>query len=78
MYNLSTMELNRANFELQLGLQLPDNFEKYDINIQTLIIQYLSQLETIDKKAYKIAKEHLGSSFNVVKSNGFCDWKKCI
>ena len=41
MYNLSTMELIRANFESQSGLQLPDNFEKYDINIQTLIIQYL-------------------------------------
>ena len=72
------MELNRANIESQIGIQLPDNFEKYDINIQTLIIQYLSQLESIDKKAYKIAKEHLGSSFNIVKSNGYCDWKKSI
>jgi hypothetical protein len=72
------MELNLNELELQIQLQLPDNFEKYDKNIQTLIVQYLSQLDSIDKKAYKIAKEHLGSSFNIVKSNGFCDWKKLL
>lgn len=70
------METNRSELESQIGLQLPDYFEKYDVNIQTLIVQYLSQLDSIDKKAYKIAKEHLGSSFNIVKSNGYCDWKK--
>ena len=72
------MELNLNELELQIQLKLPDNFEKYDKNIQTLIVQYLSQLDSIDKKAYKIAKEHLGSSFNIVKSNGFCDWKKLL
>ena len=69
------MEYNRSDLESEIGLQLPTNFEKYDISIQTLIVQYLSQLDSIDKKAYKIAKEHLGSSFNIVKSNGYCDWK---
>ena len=68
------MELNFNEVELQL----PNNFEKYDKNVQSLIVQYLSQLDSIDKKAYKIAKEHLGSSFNIVKSNGFCDWKKLL
>lgn len=70
------MEINRNQLESEIGLQLPDNFENYDTNIQASIIEYLSQLDTIEKKAYKIAKEHLGSSFNVVKSNGYCDWKK--
>jgi hypothetical protein len=27
------------------------------------------------KKAYLIAKDHLGSSFNILKSNGFSEWK---
>ena len=70
------MEFNRQQLETQLGLHLPDNFEKYDINIQSLIVDYLAQLDVIDKKAYTIAKDHLGSSFNVVKSNGYCDWIK--
>ena len=70
------MELNRNQLESQLGLSLPSNFETLEDNLQSLIIEYLSQLGHIDKKAYMIAKEHLGSSFNVVKSNGYCDWKK--
>ncbi len=57
-------------------LKLPDNFDSYEIKLQASIIEYLSQLNPIEKKAYKIAKEHLGSSFNIVKSNGYCDWVK--
>jgi hypothetical protein len=70
------MEFNRQLLETQLGLKLPDNFEKYDIHIKTNIIEYLTQLDVIDKKAYQIAQDHLGSSFNVIKSNGYCDWNK--
>ncbi len=70
------MDINSNQLEINLGLKLPDNFEKYDTKLQAQIIEYLSQLDIIDKKAYKIAQDHLGSSFNVVKSNGFCDWKK--
>ena len=55
---------------------LPDNFETLAPELKANIIQYLGQLDAIEKKAYKIAKEHLGSSFNLVKSNGFCDWIK--
>ena len=63
------------NLEQELGLPLPPKFEKYDKNTQDSIIMYLRQLDTIEKKAYIIGKEHLGSSFNVVKSNGYIDWK---
>jgi len=69
-------EINKSLCESALGLQLPAQFDNYDANTQANIIEYLTQLDTIEKKAYKIAKEHLGSSFNVVKSNGFCDWIK--
>ena len=67
---------NQSNTTAIIDLKLPDNFESYDIKLQTNIIEYLSQLNAIEKKAYKIAKEHLGSSFNLVKSNGYCDWIK--
>ena len=57
-------------------LPLPNNFENYDIDTQSAIIEYITHLSYIEKKAYKIAYNHLGSSFNVVKSNGYNDWLK--
>jgi hypothetical protein len=57
-------------------IPLPINFENYDDDIQAAIIEYISHLSNIEKKAYKIAHNHLGSSFNVVKSNGYNDWLK--
>lgn len=50
--------------------------KKYDTDIEQYILQYLAQLTTIQVKAIKIASTHLGTSFNVIKSNGFIDWKK--
>jgi hypothetical protein len=57
-------------------LPLPNNFENYDTETQSSIIEYITQLSDLEKKAYKIAYNHLGSSFNVVKSNGYNDWLK--
>ena len=51
-------------------------YQSYDAKTQELIDEYVSQFTEIQKKAYFIAKEHLGSSFHLVKSNGFLDWKK--
>ena len=39
-------------------------------------VNYIKHLDIIERQAYTIGKKHLGSSFNVVKSNGFIDWKK--
>lgn len=41
-----------------------------------LVIDYLSQLNDKEKVVYQIAKEHLKTSFHIVKSNGFVEWKK--
>jgi competence protein ComGC len=38
--------------------------------------EYLKTLSEKERKAYEIAKDHLGSSFDLVKSNGFLKWKK--
>jgi hypothetical protein len=45
-------------------------------NLQQLVTEYMNQLSDIERKACAIAKDHLGSSFNIVKSNGFNDWAK--
>lgn len=62
--------------EAELGLDLPDVFENYDPAIQELVVKYLKKLNTIERQAYSIGKSHLGSSFNIIKSNGFYDWNK--
>jgi len=43
-----------------------------NMNIQ----QYLEQLDELQKKAHYIAKQHLGTSYNISKSNGYIAWMK--
>jgi hypothetical protein len=43
---------------------------------ETLYTLYIAQMNSIEKKAFEIAKEHLGSSFNIDRSIGFIEWKK--
>jgi hypothetical protein len=38
--------------------------------------EYLKTLSEKERKSYEIAKAHLGSSFDLVKSNGFMKWRK--
>lgn len=68
--------MNRQEIETELGLELPNHFENYDTKTQELIVNYLKHLDIIEKQAYTIGKVHLGSSFNVVKSNGFYSFRK--
>ena len=51
-----------------------DDFKNYNETDKINIQEYLSQLSDKEKQVYKIAKEHLGSSFNIIKSNGYCKW----
>jgi len=37
---------------------------------------YLQSLNEKEYKAYEIAKSHLGTSFDIKKSNGFLEWLK--
>lgn len=43
---------------------------------KTLTDEYVEQMDDIHKVAYFIAKEHLGSSFDLSKSIGFKNWNK--
>ena len=43
---------------------------------QDTIDKYLQSLNDIEKIAIKIAKEDLGSSFDIEKSIGFLNWIK--
>lgn len=68
--------MNRQLIESDIGLDLPNNFENYDEQTQVLVVNYLKHLNIIERQAYTIGKKHLGSSFNLIKSNGFIEWKK--
>lgn len=46
------------------------------MTIQEKIELYTNQLSSIEKMALVIAEEHLGTSFNLQKSNGFIEWCK--
>lgn len=43
-----------------------------------IIDAYISQLSANEKKALEIAKQQLGSSFNLKKSIGFLQYKKTL
>lgn len=58
-----------------ISLPLPNNISILSDEEQKDIYNYLSQLEDTHKKAYVIAFNHLGTSFNIYKSNGYKDWK---
>lgn len=59
----------------QLGLPIPEFTYSLSDEHQKEIYDYLSQLDDHQKKAYKIAYNHLGTSFNIYRSNGYKAWK---
>jgi len=70
---------NMSNMLNELNIPIPNVIHSYDNEKQKEIYDYLSSLvkDEQQKKAYSIAFEHLGSSFNIYKSNGFRQWKSC-
>lgn len=47
------------------------------ITIKTNIVEeYLNSLTSKEKQAMNIAQDHLGTSFNILKSIGFIKWNE--
>jgi hypothetical protein len=61
----------------KIDIPIPDIVYSYDDEKKKEIFEYLLQIKNNEQqlKAYKIAFTHLGSSFNIYKSNGFKEWK---
>ena len=57
-------------------LPMPPQFATYDGPTKDLVLLYLQELNEKERKAYVIAMNHLGSSFNLLKSNGYLEWYK--
>lgn len=58
-----------------LNLKLSEHVRNYPEDKQREIYEYLSGLDDINRKAYEIAFDHLGTSFNIARSNGFKEWQ---
>lgn len=58
-----------------LNIKISNNIKSYSYDKQKEIFEYLSEMDEIHKKAYSIAFDHLGSSFDVLRSNGYKEWK---
>jgi hypothetical protein len=58
-----------------LNVKISDNVKAYSPEKQQEIFEYLSEMDEINRQAYNIAFNHLGSSFDVLRSNGFKEWK---
>lgn len=61
------------NFK-DLNLPIPENLYVYNTNDQSLVFNYLKQMNAVERQTYLIAIDHLGSSFNIIKSNGYQEW----
>ena len=57
-----------------LPVSVSPEVKKYPLDLQKNVFDYLRQLDDINQTAYTVAFTHLGSSFNVVRSNGFKEW----
>jgi hypothetical protein len=64
-----------VNFK-SLTIKIPDIIQNYSIEQQKEIFDYLNSMDEHHRKAYEIALNHLGSSFNIYRSNGFKEWKQ--
>ena len=63
-----------VNFD-SLNMKISEIVKRYPIEQQREIFEYLTEMDEHNRKAYDIAYSHLGSSFNIARSNGFKEWK---
>jgi hypothetical protein len=57
-----------------LNMKISDLLKTYPMEQQKNIFEYLSGMDDQQRKAYDIAYCHLGTSFNIARSNGFKEW----
>ena len=63
-----------VNFE-SLNIPIPEAVKNYSLEKKREIFEYLSEMDELNKVGYKIAFNHLESSFDICRSNGFKEWQ---
>ncbi len=83
---LKKLNINIININKYTLLNMNNMFKDIDIPVPNIVFdlseekqkdiyEYLNQLDELQKKTYKIAFNHLGTSFNIYRSNGYKEWK---
>jgi hypothetical protein len=70
----TSSNIQTPDFSL-LNMEIHDYIKEYPVETQIDIFQYLNELDEINRIGYSIAYDHLKSSFNILRSNGFKKWK---
>jgi len=68
------MSQQQSSFQ-SLNFPVPNAILELSNELQKEVFEYLQQLDEHHQKAYSIAFYHLGTSFNILKSNGYKEWK---
>jgi len=58
-----------------LNMKISELIKTYHVEKQREIFEYLNELDEIHRKGYDIAYDHLGTSFNIARCNGFKKWQ---
>jgi hypothetical protein len=67
--------MSELSFE-KLDIPVSNSVKEYSSEKQQEIYDYLNSMDEKQKKAYRIAYDHLGTSFHIYRSNGFKEWLK--
>jgi hypothetical protein len=60
---------------MQMEFNISDYLSGLSEEEKESVLKYIEQLGEKERKSCQIAKDHLGSSFNILKSNGYIEWK---
>lgn len=82
MLNQNVLNIHLYNLYLKIKIEMEKDKRENGIeNADTdpnaaaaVIDAYISQMSPLELSAHRIAKSHLGTSFNIRKSNGFLKW----
>jgi hypothetical protein len=68
--------MSENNNNNQTIIEMPENMSIYSLEQQQKMKKYLNQLDELHIQVYKIAENHLETSFNIFRSNGFNEYKE--
>ena len=59
-----------------LNINIPAAVRNYSLEQKKEVYDYLREMDEYHRRAYNIAVNHLESSFDIYRSNGFKEWKQ--
>jgi len=65
---------NKQQTQMEPIVQEAQTQEAQDPDANALLAAYYQQLAPFERRTCDIAREHLGSSFDLARSNGFLRW----